>query len=134
MSHLRSAGAATRFAAALFIFSFPLAAQQPAPAAKSAEKPPAKPAQSVTENSADSYFNFLMGSYYEQLYEDTSRSEHATLAIEHYKKAYALDPHATVIGERLAGMYAKSQRIRDAVIEAQDVLKRDPDNVGAHRL
>ena len=75
-----------------------------------------------------------MAAYYEELYEETSRSEHAGLAIEHYKKAYALDPRANVIGERLAGMYAKSQRIRDAVLEAQEILKRDPDNLGARRL
>ena len=36
--------------------------------------------------------------------------------------------------ERLAEIYAKSQRIRDAVAEAQQALKTDPDNVDAHRL
>ncbi|MBI1738379.1 MAG: tetratricopeptide repeat protein, partial [Acidobacteria bacterium] len=72
--------------------------------------------------------------YYEALYEESSRSEDASLSIEHYKKAYALDPRASVIGERLAGMYAKSQRIRDAVLEAQEILKREPDNVVARRL
>ncbi len=131
MNYIRSICAALVFAAALFISPASLSAQQPAPAAKPTEKP----AQSSSpDNRAEAYYNFAMGNYYEDLYEDSSRSEHASLSIEHYKKAYALDPHATVIGERLAGMYAKSQRIRDAVLEAQDILKREPDNLGAHRL
>src|SRR2546425_4655203 len=58
----------------------------------------------------------------------------STKAIEAYKKAYALDPKSQVIGERLAEMYWKAQRIHDAVAEAQEILKRDPDNVQSRRL
>src|SRR6266403_1205495 len=70
----------------------------------------------------------------EQQYEATSNAEYATKAIEAYKKAYALDPKSQVIGERLAEMYWKAQRIHDAVTEAQGILKRDPDNVQSRRL
>src|ERR1700691_206752 len=35
---------------------------------------------------------------------------------------------------RLAEIYAESQRVRDAVVEAQQALKLEPDNVDAHRL
>jgi tetratricopeptide (TPR) repeat protein len=120
------------FAAALLFTSPSLLAQQPPSVAKKPAEKVATPAESDTR--ADAYYNFAMGNYYEELYEESSRSEHATLSIEHYKKAYALDPHASVIGERLAGMYAKSQRIRDAVLEAEELLKREPDNVVARRL
>jgi len=89
---------------------------------------------SETDRRAQAYYNFALGKFYEELYADTSHSEYATLSIDHYKKAYALDPRASVIGERLAGIYAKSQRLRDAVLEAQEVLKRDPDNLPARRL
>ena len=75
-----------------------------------------------------------MGRLYEELYEASSRGEYANQAIEFYKKAYELDPRAPVIGERLAEIYFKSQRIRDAVLEAQEILKRDPDNLPARRL
>src|SRR5207248_3286802 len=34
----------------------------------------------------------------------------------------------------LAELYAKTGRIRDAVLEAQDILKRDPKNLEAHKL
>jgi tetratricopeptide (TPR) repeat protein len=83
---------------------------------------------------AEVYYNFTMGHIYEQQYEATSSAEYATKAIEAYKKAYALDPKSQVIGERLAEMYWKAQRIHDAVAEAQEILKRDPDNVQSRRL
>src|SRR6266446_371471 len=78
---------------------------------------------------ADAYYNFTMGHIYEQQYEATSSADYATKAIEAYKRAYALDSKSQVIGERLAEMYWKAQRIHDAVAEAQEILKRDPDNV-----
>src|ERR1700756_251771 len=71
---------------------------------------------------AEAYYDFTMGHIYEQQYEATSSAEYATKSIEAYKKAYALDPKSQVIGERLAEMYWKAQRIRDAVPEAQENL------------
>ncbi len=83
---------------------------------------------------AEAYYNFTIGHIYEQQYEASSNAEYATKAIEAYKKAYALDPKSQVIGERLAEMYWKAQRIHDAIAEAQEILKRDPDNVQSRRL
>ena len=83
---------------------------------------------------AEAYYNFTMGHIYEQQYEATSRPEYATQAIEAYKKAYALDPKSPVIGERLAEMYWKAQRTHEAVTEAQEILKRNPDDVQSRRL
>ena len=83
---------------------------------------------------ANAYFDFTMGHIYEEQYENTSKAEYATQAIEFYKKAYAADPKSPVIGERLAEMYWKAQRIREAINEAQEVLKRDPNDVPTRRL
>jgi tetratricopeptide (TPR) repeat protein len=83
---------------------------------------------------AEAYYNFTMGHFYEQQYEATSRSEYATQAIDAYKKAYALDPKSPVIGERLAEMYWKAQRTHDAISEAQEILKRNPNDVPTRRL
>jgi len=91
--------------------------------------PPAK-----DSSRAEAYYNFTIGHIYEQQYEATSTAEYATKAIEAYKKAYALDPKSPVIGERLAEMYWKAQRTRDAVNEAREILKRDPDNLQSRRL
>ena len=70
----------------------------------------------------------------EREYETSNRSEDATQAIEFYKKAYALDSSSGAIGEQLAEMYFVAQRIRDAVVEAQGVIRRDPSNLPARRL
>ena len=83
---------------------------------------------------ADAYYNFAMGHLFEQQFEATSQPEFATQAIDAYKKAYALDPKSAVIGERLAEMYWKAQRVHEAVTEAQGLLKRDPNDLPTRRL
>jgi tetratricopeptide (TPR) repeat protein len=83
---------------------------------------------------ADAYYNFAMGHLYELQYEQTSQPEYASKAIEAYKKAYAADPQSPTIGERLAEMYWKAQRMREAVTEANEILKRDPNDLPTHRL
>jgi tetratricopeptide (TPR) repeat protein len=109
---------------------------QPATAAQSS----ASTAQSSQGNAAsdashgDSYYYFTLGHMQEQQYEATGRAELATQAIDSYKKALALAPNSTVIMERLAEIYAKSQRVHEALVEAQEVLKINPDDVNAHRL
>jgi len=90
--------------------------------------------RATTSSRADAYFNYTMGHIAEQQYEQTSRSEYATQAIEYYKKAYALDPKSPVIGERLAEMYWKAQRVREAETEAKGILQRDPNDVQTRRL
>ena len=111
-----------------------------ASAGQTQQAPQDKAAQSsdevraTTTSRADAYFNYTMGHIAEQQYEQTSRSEYATQAIEYYKKAYALDPKSPVIGERLAEMYWKAQRVHEAEAEAQGLLKRDPNDVQTRRL
>src|SRR5215467_1986197 len=90
--------------------------------------------KATTSSRADAYFNYTMGHIAEQQFEQTSRSEYATQAIEYYKKAYAQDPKSPVIGERLAEMYWKAQRIREAEAEAKGILQRDPNDVQTRRL
>jgi len=98
------------------------------PATSQAPKPRAEQLR------AEAYFNFGMGHYYAEQYESTRRSADAAQAIEFYKRAYQLDPNSPVISEQLAEMYFKSQRIRDAVLEAQEIIRREPDNLAARRL
>jgi tetratricopeptide (TPR) repeat protein len=83
---------------------------------------------------ADAYYNFAIGHIYELQYEQTSQPEFASKAIEAYKKAYAIDPQSPTIGERLAEMYWKAQRVRDAVNEAGEILKHEPNDLPTHRL
>jgi len=83
---------------------------------------------------AEAYYNFTLGHLYELQYEQTSQSEYATRAIEAYKRAYAVDPKSPIIGERLAEMYWKAQRVHDAVVEANEILNRDTNDLATHRL
>jgi Flp pilus assembly protein TadD len=94
---------------------------------------PAEPSVSLSPR-ADAYYNYTMGHLFEQQYETTNQPEYATQAIDAYKKAYALDPKSPVIGERLAEMYWKAQRVHEAELEAQELLKRDPNDLPTRRL
>jgi predicted Zn-dependent protease len=107
--------------------TFPVAAQDSgfnSPRANFAKSPPR----------AEAYYNFTLGHMFELQFEQTNQGEFATRAIEAYKKAYAVDPQSPIIGERLAEMYWKAQRVRDAVAEANEILKRDPNDLPTHRL
>jgi len=105
--------------------SQPSAKSQPAAQA-------AKPAE--PDSRADAYYYFTLGHYYQQEYEASSHAEDANRSIEFFKKAYAIDPNSHQIGEELAEIYFQSQRIRDAVLEAQSIIGKDPDNLPARRL
>lgn len=94
-----------------------------------------KPADSAsTDRTAESYYNFTMGRAAEEEYELSGRADYASQAIDYYKKALETDPQSSVIIERLAETYAKSQRIPDAVAEAQKAIQADPNNAEPHRL
>ena len=83
---------------------------------------------------SEAYFDFVMGHYYAQEFQVTSHSDDANKAIDFLKKAFTLDPSSRQIGDELAEIYYQSQRIRDAVTEANSILARDPDNLPARRL
>src|SRR3984957_196218 len=112
--------------------------------AQKAKRPPKnQPATAATAGSAaqddsakqsEIYYDVAMGHYYEQEYQITNHSEDADKSIDFYKKAFALDPSSREIGDQLAEMYFQSQHIRDAVNEANSILAKDPDNLGARRL
>src|SRR6202161_185446 len=115
------------------------------PVAQAQNATPAQPAASTRSSAPeaqspasashdDSYYYFTLGHMQEQQYEASGRAELAAQSIDSYKKALALAPDSTVIMERLAEIYAKSQHSREALAEAQEVLKLDPNDVNAHRL
>lgn len=129
--------------AALFTGFFCAAAgAQTLPGKQEQQNPPVQPMPNApppeTPNPpsarADAYYNFAMGHVFEQQFESTNQPEFATQAIDAYKKAYALDPKSPVIGERLAEMYWKAQRVHEAVTEAQELLKREPNDLPTRRL
>jgi tetratricopeptide (TPR) repeat protein len=117
-----------------------VAQTSPDPQVQKNAQPRSKPVTEAAEPQvapsprADAYYNYAIGHLFEQKYETTNQAEYATQAIDAYKKAYALDPKSPVIGERLAEMYWKAQRVHEAVTEAQELLKRDPNDLQTRRL
>jgi tetratricopeptide (TPR) repeat protein len=97
----------------------------------------AKPSQPKTDKKPDqaaAYYHYGLAHMYEEMMAMYGRSEYANKAIEEYRQAIESDPSSEYLNAALAELYAKTGRIRDAVLEAQEIIKRDPDNLEAHKL
>ncbi|MFI5117265.1 MAG: tetratricopeptide repeat protein [Terriglobales bacterium] len=114
----------------------PVQAEQP-PAASQDQPSSATPAESAPQKPPDkaaAYYHFTMAHMYEELVSMYGRADYANKAIEEYRLAIDNDPNSDYLNAGLAELYAKTGRIRDAVLEAQDILKRDGNNLEARRL
>jgi len=105
-------------------------ANQPTPSDSKAD---AKPAPRKVDR-AGAYYHYSLAHYYEEMVTAYGRSDLANKAIEEYRLAIEADPSAEFLTSGLAEFYVKTGRIRDAVLEAQDIIKRDPKNLEAHKL
>ena len=129
------------FLPGVFLACIPLIAQQPEPAkpAPETDKPAvAAPAgQTPAEKKIDraaSYYHYSLAHMNEEMMAATGRAEYATKAIEEYRLALDNDPDSQFLNASLAELYVRTGRIRDAVVEAQDIVKRDPNNLEARKL
>jgi len=111
-----------------------LAQDQPARAAESTGSQSAAKATTKTPDRAAAYYHFTLAHMYEEQVATYGRSELANKAIEEYRAAIDADPTSAYLTSGLAELYAKTGRIRDAVVEAQDIIKRNPNNLEARRL
>ena len=109
--------------------------QQDAAGAHSTAAPqPSTAAPAKAPDKAAAYYHFMMAHTYEEMVSMYGRSDYANKAIEEYRLAIENDPSSDYLNAGLAEIYAKMGRIRDAVLEAQDILKRDGNNLEARRL
>jgi tetratricopeptide (TPR) repeat protein len=83
---------------------------------------------------AVAYYHYALAHMYEEQVTVYGRSDLATKAIQEYRAAIDADPSSEFLTSALAELYVKTGRIRDAVLEAQDILKHDPKNLEAHKL
>ncbi|HEY2497060.1 MAG TPA: tetratricopeptide repeat protein [Candidatus Angelobacter sp.] len=95
---------------------------------------PSQPKEVKKPDQAAAYYHYSLAHMYEEMMAMYGRSEYATKAIEEYRLAIENDPSSEYLNASLAELYAKTGRIRDAVLEAQDIIKRDPNNLEAHKL
>jgi tetratricopeptide (TPR) repeat protein len=110
-----------------------LAQEQPAHSTDSAASGESA-AKSKTPDRAAAYYHFALAHMYEEQVSTYGRSELANKAIDEYRLAIDADPTSAYLTSGLAELYAKTGRIRDAVIEAQDIIKKNPNNLEARRL
>jgi tetratricopeptide (TPR) repeat protein len=83
---------------------------------------------------AAAYYHYALAHMYEEQITMYGRSDLANKAMEEYRLAIESDPSSEFLTSALAELYVKTGRIRDAVLQAQDILKRDPNNLEAHKL
>ncbi|HEY7401957.1 MAG TPA: tetratricopeptide repeat protein [Candidatus Angelobacter sp.] len=105
-----------------------------APVAQKKDSAPAESNAAKKPDQAAAYYHFSLAHMYEEMMAMYGRSEYATKAIEEYRLAIENDPSSEYLNASLAELYAKTGRIRDAVTEAQEIIKRDPNNLEAHKL
>src|SRR6201987_5466208 len=102
---------------------------EPKPAASDADQPAPR-----KFDKAAAYYHYTLAHMYEEMVTAYGRSDLAMKATEEYRLAIEADPSSEFLTSALAELYVKTGRIRDAVLEAQDIIKRDPKNLEAHKL
>lgn len=97
---------------------------------------PAAPAASGKEvDKAGAYYNFAMGRLYAQLAaSEGNKNDYINKSIQHYREALRLDPSANIVFEELTDLYIQTNRLADAVTQAEEILKQNPDNLDARRM
>jgi tetratricopeptide (TPR) repeat protein len=108
---------------------------QSAPATESSQAD-AKTGQAAPRkvDKAAAYYHYTLAHMYEEMVTAYGRSDLALKATEEYRLAIEADPSSEFLTSGLAELYVKTGRIADAVKEAQDIIKRDPNNLEAHKL
>src|SRR5690242_21742810 len=94
-----------------------------------AKTAPAAP--SSNPDKAAAYYHYALAHMYEEQMMVYGRSDLANKAIEEYRAAIEADPGSEYLTSALAELYDKTGRKRDAVLEVQDLLKKDPKNLDA---
>ena len=99
-----------------------------------ATKPSSDTTPPVQRDRAQAYYHYALAHMYEEMVSMYGHSEYAGKAIEEYKLALQNDPGSEELNAGLAELYFKTGHIRDAVTDAQDIIKRDPNNLDARKL
>lgn len=106
-----------------------------APVANVSAQSRADNASVKTSSRADAYYHFSMGHLYTELAGAYgNRGTYLSKAIEHFKLAIEADPSSSYLAERLSEAYVQAGRLNDAVSEAEDRLKKNPDAIEARRV
>src|SRR6202050_2846953 len=109
-------------ASAAFAQSTPAAPQPAGQSAAQADK-------------AAAYYDYSLGHLYSELAAAYgNRGEYFSKAADAYRAALKADPSATFIAEELSDLYIQSGRLREAVLDAEEALKQNPNDLNSRRL
>ena len=87
------------------------------------------------EDKATAYYNYSLGHMYAELAASNgNRGDYFNKAVDSFKAALKADPSATFISEELSDLYIQSGKIREAVSQAEDALKENPNDLTSRRL
>ncbi|HUA22381.1 MAG TPA: tetratricopeptide repeat protein [Bryobacteraceae bacterium] len=99
---------------------------------------PPQPAATTDKASADkaaAYYNYSLGHLYAEMAAAYgNRGDYFNKAVDAYRAALKADPSATFIAEELSDLYIQAGRLREAVLDAEDQLKQNPNDLNARRL
>jgi tetratricopeptide (TPR) repeat protein len=95
----------------------------------------AQPVAAPKQDKAQAYYNFAMGHLYAELAAAYgNRGEYLNKAIDHYKLALQHDPDSSLLFEELTELYVQAGKVRDAVSEAEQLIRQNPSNITARRI
>ena len=87
------------------------------------------------QDRAAAFYNYTMGRVYSELAGAYgNKGEYVNKAIDHFKSVLKADPSATFITEDISDLYVQGGRIREAVREAEDALKANPQDLLPRRI
>ncbi len=108
----------------------------PASAAQKSESSSLPPAtKQANSPKAAAYYHYSLGHLYAEMAASYgNRGDYINKAIENFRLAMKEDPEADFLVEDIAELYLASGRVKDAVEEAQNALKANPNQINAHRV
>src|SRR5215471_7859513 len=78
-----------------------------------------QPAEKETDK-AGAYYNFAMGRLYAQMAaSEGNKNDYINKSIQHYREALRLNPNANIIFEELTELLIQTNRLADAVTQAE---------------
>ncbi len=93
-----------------------------------------QPAGKATDKAAAYYHYSLAHMYAELAATYNNRGDYFSKAIENYRLALKADPGAGYVSEELSDLYIQSGRLREAVNDAEEALKQNPNDINSRRL
>ena len=95
---------------------------------------PAGAASGAGPDRAKAYYHYSIAHLNMMRFAELGRQEYVRKALDNYEKALAADPESSFLRLELVKFYGRTNRLDEAVAEAEKILDQDPDNTEARRV